>query len=111
MNNIHGDGGNTEHQAVAEGLREVGEVDNKGRSGPQSGRNFLQGGATGGNPLWIGDLGTFGGYGEYGGGDTCQVSEADHGEAGAAELRQGVGDSQGGISVGIGRNLVGNDLH
>ena len=55
---------NMEPQASAEGLGEVGEFDRKGRGRPKSGGNVLQGGDTGGNPLWIIDLGTFGGNGE-----------------------------------------------
>ena len=66
-----------------EGLGEVREFSNKGRGGTQSVINVVQGGDTGGNPFWFGDLGDFGGNGEDGVGNTHRVSEADHREAGA----------------------------
>ena len=74
-------GRKTEHQVGVE----VGGVDNKGRDRPQSVINFLHGGDTGSNPLFIGALETFGGDGENGGGDSHQVSEEYHREGGAAE--------------------------
>ena len=83
----------------------------KGRGGPQSGRNVLQGGHTGGTTIWIVDLGTFGGDGNDDGGDIHQVSEAYQREAGATEGRRDVGDSQGGSIEGSGSNPVVNDLH
>ena len=43
------------------GLGEVWGVAKKGRGGPQSDINFLQGGDTGDTPIWLVDLGTFGG--------------------------------------------------
>ena len=60
----------------------MGEIDEnaeKGRSRTQSGGNFLQGGDTGGTPIWLGDLGTIGGNGKDGRGDALWVSEKNHG--------------------------------
>ena len=90
---------------------EVGEASKKGRYGYQVGGNVLQGGVTGGTNFWIRDLGTFGSNVEEVGGRTYGFSEADNGKAGAVEGRREVGESQGGRSVGSGRNSVGNDLH
>ena len=44
-------------------------------------------------------------------GDIYGVSDPYHREEGAAEGRWDVGDSQGRISVGSGKNPVGDDLH
>ena len=75
------------NQAGAEDLWEVGEVDKKIKGGTQSGGNDIQGGDTGGTPLWLGYLGTFRGDRDDGGGDTHGVSEEDHGEAVTVEGR------------------------
>ena len=101
----------TERRSGAEGLGEVGGVANKGRGGPQSGGNILQGGNTGGTPIWPEYLVTVGGNGEDGVWDSHWVSETNHGEAGTAEVIWYVGYSQGGNSAGSGGNPVGNDLH
>ena len=60
-------------------MGDVREVSNTVRGGSQSGGNVLQGGDTGGNPLWILYLVTFIVDGEDHGGDTHEVSEANHG--------------------------------
>ena len=100
-----------EVEAGAEGLGEVREVANMGRGGTQIGGNILLGVDTGGNTLWLGDLGTIGGDGEDGGGDAHQVSEKIHREAGAEEGIQDVDDYQDGISVIIVSKPFRNDLH
>ena len=89
----------------------VGEVTKKGRGGTQSGGNVIQGGETGGTPIWIIDLVNIGGDVEDGGGDSHQVSETNHGEEGVSEGRQYVGDSQSRSSVVSSGNPVGNVLH
>ena len=43
-------------QADAEGLGNIGEDSKKGRVGPQSVGNVLQGNDTGGAHIWLGDL-------------------------------------------------------
>ena len=92
-------------------MGDVEEVTKKGRGGSKSGVNVLQGGDTGGNPLWIGYLGTFGGDVQDGGGDTHGVYEVDHREAGAAEYRREMGEPQGGTITVSGGKSVGDDLH
>ena len=94
-----------------EGLGEIGGFNKKGSGGLQSGGNVLQGSDTGSTPIWLRKLGTFGGNRENGGGETHQVYEAYHGEAGDADCRQDVGDSQGGSSLGSGRNPIDHDIH
>ena len=94
-----------------EGLVDIGGFDKNGRGGTQSGINVLQGDDTGGTPLWLGELGAFGGDGENGGGDTQWVSEAYHGEAGVKEGRRDMGDAQDGSSAGRGGKPVDNNLH
>ena len=56
-------------QEGMEVMGEVGEVSKKGRGGPQSGYNVLQGGDTGGKPIWLRDLSHIGSNSEDGGGD------------------------------------------
>ena len=75
-----------------------GGVAKKGRGGTQSGGNVLHVSNTGGTNLWIRDLGTLCGNGEDGGLDTHRVSDSDHKEVGAVEVRRDMGDSQGGSS-------------
>ena len=101
----------TEQKEIAEGMGAVGEVAKKLRGGTQSGENVIQGNETGGNPLWLIDLVTFGGDGEDGGGDTHRVSEADYREAGVVKGRWDVGESQCRSSAGSGGNKVGDDLN
>ena len=56
-------------------------------------------------------MGPIGGDVEDGGWDAHRVSETNHGEAGAAEVRRDVGYYQGGSSAESGGNPVVNDLH
>ena len=93
-------GDKTKNQASKDSLWGVGEAAKNGRGGPQDGENFLQGGGTGGTTFWLRDLGNFGSDGEEGGGHTHGFSEADNKEAGAAEGRREVSESQGGSSAG-----------
>ena len=92
-------------------MGEVGEAIKKVRDGSQSGGNFLQEGATDGTSFWIRDLVKFGSDGEEGASHTKGFSKADHGEAGAEEVRSDVGDSQGRISAGSGGNSVIKNLY
>ena len=100
-----------ECQEGAEGLEEVGEVDKKGRRGPQSGDDGLQGGDICSTPIWLRDLGNFHGDGEHCEGDAHQFSKTNHGKVGIVEVKWDVGDSQGESSVGSGGNPVENELH
>ena len=104
-------GDNMKHKANEEGLGEVVEAVKKEGGGSQGGGNVIQGCDTGGTYFWLGDLDTFGNYGEEGGNRTHWFYEADHGEAGAAEGIKEVGDSQGIISAESVGNSVGDEAH
>ena len=99
------------HQAREDGLGEFGEAVNTGRGGSRGGVNVLQDSGTVSTTFWIGDLGIFSSNGEEGGGHTYGLSEADHREAWAVEVRQDMGYTQFKISVGRGRNTFGDNLH
>ena len=92
-------------------MGKVEEVSTEGMGGTQIGGNVLQGGDTGGVPIWLRDLGTICGDGEDSGGDTHRFSELNHREAGRVEGRLDVGEYQGGRSLGSSSNLVDNELH
>ena len=90
---------------------EVREYSKKGRGEPQSGRNILQGGDTGGDTICIGDLVPIGGNGKNGGRDSHHISKTNHGKAGVLEgVRDMVYYSDRG-SAGSGGNEVGHNLH
>ena len=55
----------------------------------------IQGSDTGGPAVRIGVLGAVGCYDEGSGGHLCGIPPSDHGEAGEAAGRQGVGDTSG----------------
>ena len=55
-------------------------------------------------------MGTFGRNGEEGGGHTHGFSEAYNGKAGAAEVRQDMGDAELISNVKSSSNIVNNDL-
>ena len=90
---------------------QVGDASKTERSGPQGIVNFLQGVDTSGTTLWVSDLGTFGGNGKEGRGETHRFSLEDYRETGVAITRQDTGHVLIRISARIGKNTVGNDLH
>ena len=100
-----------EHKSVSEGLGDVGGVSKKGRGGPHSGGNFLQGSDTGGTFICLRYLGPIGGDIEDCGGESRRFYETNHREENILEGIWDVGYSQGGSNVGSDGDPVNNDLH
>ena len=65
-------------------MGEVGGDGNKGRGKTQSGGNILQVCDTGGDTVWLGELGPIDGNVESGGRDSHRISEKNRGKSGAA---------------------------
>ena len=95
------------HQEGMEGVGKIGEYAKKGRGGPQSGGNVLQGGDTGGATFWLGELGTIGDNRYNGGRDSLQVSETNERAEGGLDIVY----SSGGVIAGSSVNSVEYSLH